>query len=167
MGYLAFAMFAYTSLVTGIVTLVLTLGWVSAIAMSMLTFLCTLNVIFGRLSQRQAHDALKEADKRLGIMSEIINGIKAIKLCAWENKFLEHITAARSAETVPIGKQRCLAEISVAIGRTSPNVTSGVCFLCLAVAFPNSSYLRAGAVFAAMNVFLALRTPLILIPETI
>ena len=40
--------------------------------------------------------ALQKADVRLGIMKEIMDGIKAIKLCAWESKFLEHITVARA-----------------------------------------------------------------------
>ena len=53
------------------------------------------------------------------------------------------------------------------MGRAAPNLTGLVCFLVLAMVEPNSAMLRAGPVFAAVNVFLALRAPLIMIPESI
>ena len=66
---------------SSVVTLVLTIGWAAGIALITFSILGVLNTTMGCLSQKQARYALKEADNRLGIMSEIINGIKAIKLC--------------------------------------------------------------------------------------
>ena len=68
-------------MVSSVVTLILTIGWASAIALSTFFILGVINAVLGRLSQKQVRDALSKADRRLGIMSEIINGIKAIKLC--------------------------------------------------------------------------------------
>ena len=63
--------------------------------------------------------------------------------------------------------ERCLGEASVQMGRSAPNLTAMACFVALALVEPNSAMLRPGPVFAAVNVFLALRAPLIMIPETI
>ena len=81
LDWLAFSALACTILVSSVVTLVLTIGWAAGIALITFFILGVLNAIFGCLSEKQARYALREADKRLGIMSEIINGIKAIKLC--------------------------------------------------------------------------------------
>ena len=128
-------------------------------------------------------------------------------MIVWERKFLEHITACREAETVPIGKrehhleirvlclciegvgigaysmfgrkcadnqlttnattERILAELSMAFARVGPNITAVACLLFLVLLMPNSSMLRPGPIFAAMNVFLALRVSLMMIHETI
>ena len=53
------------------------------------------------------------------------------------------------------------------LGRSAPNIISMLCFLVLALVEPNSDMLRPGAIFAAVNVFMALRIPLINIPENI
>ena len=63
--------------------------------------------------------------------------------------------------------ERCLGEASTQVGRSAPNLMAMVCFVVLALVEPNSDMLRPGPVFAAVNVFLALRAPLIMIPETI
>ena len=53
------------------------------------------------------------------------------------------------------------------MGRGAPNLISMLCLVVLALVDPNSDMLRPGAVFAAVNVFMALRVPLINIPEVI
>ncbi len=40
-------------------------------------------------------ETAKRTDKRITIMSEIINGIKVIKMYAWEFSFLELVQQAR------------------------------------------------------------------------
>ena len=81
LNMLSWSMFSFAAMVASIITLILTIGWVSAIALAAFVILCTTNTILGHLSRKQAHDALEKADKRLGVMTEIIDGIKAIKLC--------------------------------------------------------------------------------------
>ena len=81
MSLLVWSMLSVTALVASVITLILTIGWVSAIALTTCVIFCVFNSFLGHLSRKQAKIALKEADKRLGIMTEIIDGIKAIKLC--------------------------------------------------------------------------------------
>lgn len=79
--YMSWCAYAFTCLIAGIVTLVLTLGWVSVVALIACAAIVATNLTLGRLSRKHARDALTAADTRLGIMTEIVQGIKAIKLC--------------------------------------------------------------------------------------
>ena len=67
----------------------------------------------------------------------------------------------------PVCTERILDETAVAVARTAHTFTSMVCLLLLALLMPNSPMMRAGPIFAAVNVFLALRIPLTMIPMTI
>ena len=78
---LSWSAYAFTCLIAGVVTLLLTVGWVSVVALITCAVIVSFNLLLGRLSEKHARDALKAADTRLGIMTEIIQGIKAIKLC--------------------------------------------------------------------------------------
>lgn len=163
--YVSWISLGLTNLVTGVGLLLYVVGPWALTGLTTCLMVCLLNIYFGQLSRRQARVALQKADVRLGIMKEIMDGIKAIKLCAWESKFLEHITAARAAETIPIGGQRFLADFSVNLGRSSPTLGAATAFLAIAFFSPN--LISPGAIFAAMNVFLGLRYPLIIIPEAV
>ena len=79
--WLSWSAQAVVTLVSCVVTLILTIGWVSALALTTFVILGLVNFVLARLGQKQARGALREADERLGIMTEIIDGIKAIKLC--------------------------------------------------------------------------------------
>ena len=79
--YMSWSSYAFTTLIAGVVTLVLTLGWVSVVALITCGLIVASNMTLGRLSEKHARDALQAADTRLSIMTEIIQGIKAIKLC--------------------------------------------------------------------------------------
>ena len=79
--WLSWSAQAVVTLVSSVITLILTIGWACTMALTTFAILGLVNFVLARLGQKQARDALKEADKRLGIMTEIIDGIKAIKLC--------------------------------------------------------------------------------------
>ena len=88
--YLSWFPYACTCLIAGVVTLLMTVGWVSVVALITSAAIAGFNLLMGRLSEKHARDSLKAADKRLGIMSEITQGIKAIKLCgllSWDQGF--------------------------------------------------------------------------------
>jgi len=42
---------------------------------------------------------MKEKDKRVKLMNEILNGIKVLKLYAWENSFRDQVMGYRDKET--------------------------------------------------------------------
>ena len=74
---LSYSAYCLAALVASVITLVLTISWAAAIVLALFTILGVVNVILARLTQKPAQDALEAADERLGITTEIIDGIKA------------------------------------------------------------------------------------------
>ncbi len=156
---------AVFALIGGIVVLVLTIGTASAVG---LTFMLTILLVNGRIAKLAQHaeeEDLEACDARLSLMMQIISGIKAIKLSAWEDSFLELMHKCRMVEMQKLRRYRTLHQTSVQIGRACPALCAGISFIYLAAT--TASQLQAADVFAALNVFLSLRLPLIVIPECI
>jgi ABC-type multidrug transport system fused ATPase/permease subunit len=51
---------------------------------------------------------MKEKDKRVKLMNEILNGIKVLKLYAWENSFRDRVMAYREKEVKSLNKMAYL-----------------------------------------------------------
>lgn len=47
---------------------------------------------------------MKQKDRRIKLLSEVLNGIKALKLYAWEDSFNSLITEARKSELQTLRK---------------------------------------------------------------
>ena len=59
---------------------------------------------FGKIFSRLRHRAARRTDARVNLMSEIINGIKVIKMYTWEKPFARLISSARKSEIRAIRK---------------------------------------------------------------
>ena len=156
------------SLVAGTIVLVATVGVAGLVGLSFMVILLFVSARMAVSARKAAAANLECSDKRMGIMKQIIEGITAIKMCAWEASFLEVITAARAAECVPLHRFRGFQQTVQEIGRASPILSSCCTFIFLAFASSSQgAELRAADVFAALNVFLSLRLALIIAPESI
>jgi len=51
---------------------------------------------------------MREKDKRVKLMNEILNGIKVLKLYAWENSFREQVMGYREKEVKYLNKMAYL-----------------------------------------------------------
>jgi len=155
---------AVISLVGGIVVLVVTLGLSSLIGISVMVVVLLINAVIASKAQTAEEHDLAASDNRLSLMTQIISGIKAIKLSAWEDSFLALIGSARQTEMKCLREYRILHQSTVQIGRACPSVAAASSFIFLAA---RGNYISSSDLFAALNVFLALRLPLIVIPECI
>jgi len=52
---------------------------------------------------------MKEKDKRIKLMNEILNGIKVLKLYAWENSFRDQVMGYREKEVKSLNKMAYLS----------------------------------------------------------
>jgi hypothetical protein len=121
------------------------------------------NARLAKLAQHAEEEDLTAADERLSLMMQIITGIKAIKLSAWEDSFMKLMLKCRTTEMDKLRRYRTLHQSTVQLGRACPVLCAGVSFIYLAAM--NDGDLQASDMFAALNVFLSLRLPLIVIPE--
>lgn len=63
---------------------------------------------------------MKLKDHRIKIMNEVLNGIKVIKLYAWEKAFIRRINDVRDQELQCIRKKAVLNAISSAVWAFAP-----------------------------------------------
>jgi len=64
--------------------------------------------ISSRLRTRQVL-VMKEKDKRIRMMNEILNGMKVLKLYAWENSFKDYVMKFRASEIIGLRAQAWLS----------------------------------------------------------
>ena len=119
--------------------------------------------VMGRMA-RLLKRALKEADARVKVVNEILQGMLVIKYYAWENSFL--------AKTVNIRGRELKWLRSIAITRGIMLLLIGLNPVALAVgtfgafALVNGN-LDAGTAFFALSLFNLLFWPILLLPRTI
>lgn len=77
---------------------------------------------------------MKFKDSRIKLMSEILNGIKVLKLYAWEPSFLEQVEGIRQSELQLLRKGAYLEAISTFIWVCTPflvRLSTGMGFLAV------------------------------------
>ena len=55
---------------------------------------------------------MKQKDQRIKLMNEVLNGMKVLKLYAWETSFKDKINVIREAELVTLQKYAYLQAVS-------------------------------------------------------
>ena len=154
----------FTGFIGGITVLVIQLGLASVVGISVMLIILFGNMFLAHKSAIAEERDLEAADKRLQLLRQMITGIKAIKLCAWEESFLKKILAAREEEMIHLRRFRLYMQSGVQIGRACPVVSAASSFLFFAL---SGEEVSAGRLFSALNVFLGMRMSLIVIPESI
>jgi len=69
---------------------------------------------------------MKHKDDRIKLMNEILNGIKVLKLYAWEKSFKEKVLAIRQKELNVLRKTAYLGALSTMAWTSAPFLVSSV-----------------------------------------
>ena len=104
---------------------------------------------------------LAEADARVSIMTELVEGIKAVKFFAWESSYLDRLFTARELECSLVWLLKMVASTMVCLGRVSPILASVVAIVTFHFM---GNKLDAATVFATISVFQSLQGPLTQLP---
>ncbi|XP_050012615.1 ATP-binding cassette sub-family C member 3 [Alexandromys fortis] len=109
---------------------------------------------------------MKFKDSRIKLMNEILNGIKVLKLYAWEPSFLEQIEGIRQSELHLLRKGAYLQAVSTFIWVCTPFlvtlITLGV-YVCV----DENNVLDAEKAFVSLSLFNILKIPLNMLPQLI
>uniref|UniRef100_A0A8C9ZZ31 ATP-binding cassette, sub-family C (CFTR/MRP), member 2 n=1 Tax=Sander lucioperca TaxID=283035 RepID=A0A8C9ZZ31_SANLU len=109
---------------------------------------------------------MKFKDKRLKIMNEILNGIKILKLYAWEPSFQAQVEGIRGQELKVMRKFAYLSSVSTFIFSCAPALVSLASFAVFVGVSP-SNILTAEKAFTSISLFNILRFPLAMLPMLI
>ncbi|XP_042637031.1 ATP-binding cassette sub-family C member 3 [Orycteropus afer afer] len=108
-------------------------------------------------------EQVKFKDTRLKLMSEILGGIKVLKLYAWELSFLKQVGSIRQSELQLLRKTTFLRTICTFIWICTPFLVTLIT-LGLYVSVDPSNVLDAEKAFVSLTLFNMLKIPLVTLP---
>ncbi|XP_048757959.2 multidrug resistance-associated protein 1-like isoform X1 [Ostrea edulis] len=106
-------------------------------------------------------------DGRIKMMNEVLNGIKVLKMYAWEPSFEEQILKLRRKELRVL---RTMAFLNACVSftwTTAPFLVSLVTFAVFVFSDPANNILDAEKAFVSLSLFNILRFPLTMLPQVI
>uniref|UniRef100_A0A8C6JD60 Canalicular multispecific organic anion transporter 1 n=1 Tax=Melopsittacus undulatus TaxID=13146 RepID=A0A8C6JD60_MELUD len=106
---------------------------------------------------------MKNKDERMKIMSEILNGIKILKLFAWEPSFEKRVNEIRARELKNLLNFSYLQSVSVFVFTCAPFLVSASSF-AVYVLVDENNILDAEKAFTAISLFNVLRFPMAMLP---
>ncbi|EDL94263.1 rCG57643, isoform CRA_a [Rattus norvegicus] len=106
---------------------------------------------------------MKNKDKRLKIMNEILSGIKILKYFAWEPSFQEQVQGIRKKELKNLLRFGQLQSLLIFILQITPILVSVVTF-SVYVLVDSANVLNAEKAFTSITLFNILRFPLSMLP---
>ncbi|XP_051945452.1 canalicular multispecific organic anion transporter 1 isoform X2 [Xyrauchen texanus] len=109
---------------------------------------------------------MKFKDKRMKIVNDILNGIKILKLYAWETSFEDQILGIREQELKVMRKFAYLSSVSTFIFACAPAIVSLATFAVF-VSVSSDNILDAEKAFTSISLFNILRFPLAMLPQLI
>ncbi|KAL3972080.1 microtubule-associated serine/threonine kinase [Sarotherodon galilaeus] len=124
------------------------------------------NALLATKARKLQIENMKFKDKRMKIMNEILNGIKILKLYAWEPSFQKQVEDIRGEELKVMKRFTYLKSISILIFHCSPALVSVATFAVF-VRVSNDNVLTAEKAFTSISLFNILQTPLAMLPMLI
>ncbi|XP_055010778.1 ATP-binding cassette sub-family C member 12 [Boleophthalmus pectinirostris] len=126
--------------------------------------LIPLQIYISKMIEKFKFLAIKSTDKRIRKMNEILNGIKFIKMYAWEESFEKEVAGIRKEERRNIRNASYFENTNISISTLSPLVTTVITFL-VHTAFGLS--LTPANAFSTISIFNAMRFSLTVLPIAI
>ncbi|XP_051958404.1 ATP-binding cassette sub-family C member 3-like [Xyrauchen texanus] len=111
-------------------------------------------------------EQMKHKDDRIKLMNEILNGIKVLKLYAWEISFKEKILQIRQKELNVLRKAAHLSALSTMAWISAPFLVALTTFAVF-VNVDKENVLDAEKAFVSLSLFNILRFPLNMLPQVI
>ncbi|XP_068632708.1 multidrug resistance-associated protein 1 isoform X2 [Battus philenor] len=109
---------------------------------------------------------MKYKDERVKLMNEVLNGIKVLKMYAWEPSFEDQILKIRNKEMAVLKQTAYLNSATSFIWSCAPFLVSLMSFGCF-VLVNETEVLDSERAFVALSLFNILRFPLSMLPNVI
>ena len=106
------------------------LGWPALVGVASLFLATPITLVLAKLISDLMAAQMKVKDERLRVLSEIISGMRLVKLCAWELPFTERILERREEETQVLRKKGALGSGFSFLWNMIPFMVGFVAFAC-------------------------------------
>ncbi|KAG0330715.1 hypothetical protein BG004_002017, partial [Podila humilis] len=140
-----------------------TMGWSSFAGVAIMVLAIPVNSRLAVYSVNYQEQQMKNKDQRIKLMNEILNGIRVIKLYAWENTFKKKVLSVRNDQELVIMKKIAyLFAAQAFIWCTAPLAVSLSTFAVYSLVMKQP--MTTDVVFPAIALFNLLQSPLNMLP---
>ncbi|XP_036593137.1 canalicular multispecific organic anion transporter 1 isoform X2 [Trichosurus vulpecula] len=153
-------------IILAVIFLWLELGPSILAGLGVMVLLIPINAVLATKSRAIQVKNMKNKDKRLKLMNEILSGIKILKYFAWEPSFMEQIQGIRKKELRNLRAFSVLQCVVVFIFNLAPVLVSVITFTVYVMVDKNN-VLDAQKAFTSISLFNILRFPLASLPMLI
>ncbi|KAM6956767.1 ATP-binding cassette sub-family C member 2 [Aplochiton taeniatus] len=153
-------------IVLAIAFLWLELGPAVLAGLAVMVLMVPINGLLATKSRTFQIKNMEFKDKRMKIMNELLNGIKILKLYAWEPSFQQQVEGIREQELRVMKKFAYLSSVSVFIFSCAPALVSLATFAVF-IGVSSDNILTAEKAFTSIALFNILRFPLAMLPMLI
>ncbi|XP_007561242.1 canalicular multispecific organic anion transporter 2 [Poecilia formosa] len=133
---------------------------------AVMIMLIPFNAVIAMKTRAYQVEQMQHKDARIKLMNEILNGIKVLKLYAWENSFKEKVLAIRQKELIVLRKTAYLGALSTMAWTSAPFLVALTTFAVF-VTVDEKNVLDAEKAFVSLSLFNILRFPLNMLPQVI
>ncbi|CAG5911647.1 unnamed protein product [Menidia menidia] len=133
---------------------------------AVMIMLIPFNAVIAMKTRAYQVEQMKHKDDRIKLMNEILNGIKVLKLYAWENSFKDKVLAIRQKELNVLRKTAYLGALSTMAWTSAPFLVALTSF-AVYVTVDENNVLDAERAFVSLSLFNILRFPLNMLPQVI
>ncbi|XP_072339968.1 ATP-binding cassette sub-family C member 3 isoform X2 [Scyliorhinus torazame] len=133
---------------------------------AVMVLLIPFNAVIAMKSRSFQVQQMQHKDSRIKLMNEILNGIKVLKLYAWEKSFEQKVLAIRQKELSILKKAAYLNALSTFTWTTAPFLVALTSF-AVYVTVDENNVLDAQRAFVSLSLFNILRFPLNMLPQVI
>uniref|UniRef100_A0A672Q8Y1 Canalicular multispecific organic anion transporter 2-like n=1 Tax=Sinocyclocheilus grahami TaxID=75366 RepID=A0A672Q8Y1_SINGR len=133
---------------------------------AVMVLLIPFNAFIAMKTRSYQVEQMKYKDERIKLMNEILNGIKVLKLYAWETSFKQKILQIRQKELHVLRKASYLSALSTMAWTSAPFLVALTTFAVFVTVDVNN-ILDAEKAFVSLSLFNILRFPLNMLPQVI
>uniref|UniRef100_A0A1I7V336 ABC transmembrane type-1 domain-containing protein n=1 Tax=Caenorhabditis tropicalis TaxID=1561998 RepID=A0A1I7V336_9PELO len=145
-----------------LVYLFLTLGYSAIPGVVIMIIFVPMNIISSMIVRKWQIEQMKLKDERTKMVNEVLNGIKVVKLYAWEVPMEEYIEEIRTKELALIKKSAMVRNILDSFNTASPFLVALFSFGTFVLSNP-SHLLTPQIAFVSLALFNQLRSPMTMI----
>ncbi|KAM9411393.1 ATP-binding cassette sub-family C member 3 isoform 4-T4 [Salvelinus alpinus] len=133
---------------------------------AVMILLIPLNAAIAVKTRAYQVEQMQYKDARIKLMNEILNGIKVLKLYAWESSFKDKVLEIRQNELNVLRKTAYLGALSTVAWTSAPFLVALTTF-AVYVTVDKNNILDAEKAFVSLSLFNILRFPLNMLPQVI
>ena len=142
------------------------LGVASLAGLAVMVLMIPMNMVVASKMKKYQIAQMRFKDKRVKLMDEVLNGIKVLKLYAWEPSFSYQILRIREEEIGSLKRAAYMNAFSTFLWTCAPFLVALCSFTVYVLIDPNN-VLDAQTAFVSLTYFNMLRLPLNMLPNLI